>query len=289
MSLLEVRCAPSPFLKWAGGKRALVSQILPRFPSSFGTYFEPFIGAGALFFSLPSATPKVGNDFNGELINAYEAIRDDVEAVLRELRKQVNSREHYLSVRAWDRSPHFNRRSRASRAARFIYLNKCGFNGLYRVNSQGHYNVPYGNSPRADFIQEDNLRAVSEFLNARAHRRSLVRLENLDYRESLKRAKAGDFVYLDPPYDPVSPTASFVSYSENGFGKPDQVQLRDELLDLNARGVSVLLSNSDTPFIRGLYASSAFNIETVEVRRAISAKSSSRGMITEVLISNYRR
>ena len=281
---------PTPFLKWAGGKRALVPQILPRFPEKFGTYIEPFLGAGSLFFALPADTKKIGNDYNPELISAYEALRDDLPAVLRELRKRTNTKEDYLSVREWDRSPAFAKRSKASRAARFIFLNKTGYNGLYRVNSRGEYNVPYGAPKTVNFLQEDNLRAVSAFLNAKTKQGThSVQLMSGDYKVALAKAKKGDFVYLDPPYDPLSPTSAFTSYNENGFGRDDQKELCEEIIALTKRGVKVLLSNSDTDFIRTLYGNKKlFEVETINVRRAISAQKTSRGVITEVLVNNFR-
>jgi DNA adenine methylase len=281
--------APSPFLKWAGGKRALVSTILPRFPETFETYIEPFLGAGSLFFSLAPEVRKIGSDYNEELISTYESIRDDLPEVLKELRKRVNTQEDYLAVREWDRAPTFAKRTKAARAARFIFLNKTGYNGLYRVNSKGQYNVPYGAPKTVNFMQEENLRLVSDFLNAKTEKGdSSVLLTSGDYRVALATAKRGDFVYLDPPYDPLSSTSAFTSYNENGFGRADQKELQREIVALTHRGVKVLLSNSDTEFIRDLYADpSIFEIETINVRRAISAQKSSRGVITEVLINNY--
>jgi DNA adenine methylase len=281
---------PTPFLKWAGGKRALVPQILPRFPEKFGTYIEPFLGAGSLFFALPANTKKIANDFNPELISTYEAIRDDLPGLLRELKKRTNTKEDYLAVREWDRSPAFGRRSKTSRAARFIFLNKTGYNGLYRVNSRGQYNVPYGAPKTVNFVQEDNLRAVSAFLNEKTARgAACVKLMSGDYRLALAKAQKGDFVYLDPPYDPLSATSAFTSYNENGFGREDQEELKRQIVALTEKGVKVLLSNSDTAFIRALYSDeSLFQVETINVRRAISAQKTSRGVITEVLVNNFK-
>jgi DNA adenine methylase len=282
--------SPTPFLKWAGGKRSLVAQILEHVPKDIDTYYEPFLGAGSLFFSLPSSLPKVVSDFNVELISVYEIIRDDVDGVLADLRKFRNTKEDYLAARAWDRSPGFARRSAQSRAARFIFLNKCGFNGLYRVNSLGQYNVPYGNPKTVDFIAEQNLRAVSEFLNAKKTRGGKAsKISSGDYREILKKATGvGSLVYFDPPYHPTSQTSNFTSYSSQGFGELDQIQLRDEAVRLTKEKVRVLISNSDTDFIRNLYKDRIFRINELSVRRAIAAKSSSRGVITEVLIDNFK-
>lgn len=280
----------SPFVKWAGGKRALLPEILKRTPSEFGTYFEPFLGGGAVFLSLPAHLPKVGNDANPELVATYLAIRDDVDEVLRQLRRFQNTKDAYLEIRAWDRSSNFNQRSRFKRAARFIYLNKCGFNGLHRVNANGHHNVPYGYSPRADFIQEENLRRVARYLRSKtSDRKNAARLTSMDYQTSLRAAKAGDFVYLDPPYQPISKTSSFVSYLQGGFTNQDQVALRNQVVDLTSRGVHVLLSNSDAEEVHTLYSDlKMFTIERVQVRRLIAADSEKRKKIHEVLVSNNK-
>ena len=281
---------PSPFVKWAGGKRALLPEILQRIPSEFGTYFEPFLGGGAVFLSLPAHLPKVGNDANPELVATYLAIRDDVDEVLRQLRRFRNTKDAYLEIRAWDRSPNFSQRSRFKRAARFIYLNKCGFNGLHRVNANGHHNVPYGYSPRADFIQEENLRRVARYLRSKTKdRKNAARITSKDYQTSLQTAKAGDFVYLDPPYQPTSKTSSFVSYLQGGFTHQDQVALRDQVVDLTGRGVHVLLSNSDADEVHSLYSDTKlFTIERVLVRRYIAADSEKRKKVYEVLVSNNK-
>lgn len=281
---------PNPFLKWAGGKRSLVAQILQYVPDDIKKYYEPFLGAGSLFFALPSSLPKIASDSNVELISVYATIRNDVDGVLRELRKMKNTKEDYLAVRAWDRVDGFSKRSPASRAARFIFLNKCGFNGLYRVNSLGQYNVPYGDPKNVDFVSEGNLRAVSDFLNAKSFNGGQPpNISSGDYREILKKASGfGSLVYFDPPYHPTSVTSNFTSYSSKGFGEEDQVQLRDEVVRLTKLGVRVLLSNSDTDFVRKLYKDRKFRINELSVRRAIAAKSSSRGVVTEVLIDNFK-
>lgn len=280
---------PRPVVKWAGGKRALLAEITRRFPADFGTYFEPFLGGGAVYFSLPDSQPKIGNDANSELIDTYLAIRDDVDAVLLELRKFRNTKADYLAIRAWDRSPQFKRRNRFTRAARFIFLNKCGFNGLHRVNSDGQHNVPYGYSPKADFVQEANLRRVADFLKAKTVKRNnAARLTSGDYQQCVKSAKSGDFVYLDPPYQPISKTSAFVSYLEGGFSLDDQRELRDVIVDLTSRGVKVLLSNSDAKEIHALYSDkSMFTIDLVVVRRVIAADSRKRKQIHEVIVSNF--
>lgn len=290
METAQATQTPTPFLKWAGGKRILVNQILLHVPSDIERFYEPFLGAGSLFFSLPAALPKVVSDYNKELISVYETIRDDVDGVIRELQKLNNTKAEYIAIRAWDRSPEFASRSATSRAARFIFLNKCGFNGLYRVNRSGQYNVPYGNPKTVDFIAEKNLRNVSAFLNAKTEEGNASSdISSGDYREILKSAHGyGSLVYFDPPYHPTSSTSNFTSYSSDGFGEQDQIELRDEILRLTDAGVRILHSNSDTSFIRDLYKDKIFRTNEVTVRRAISAKSSSRGVITEVLIDNFQ-
>ena len=281
---------PYPFLKWAGGKRALVAQILEHIPSKIDTFYEPFLGAGSLFFSLEKHLPKNVSDYNSELISVYETLRDDVQGVLNELGAFQNTKEDYIAIRAWDRSPGFAERSAASRAARFIFLNKCGFNGLYRVNKKGEYNVPYGNPISVDFIGQKNLLKVSEFLNAKtASGEFASKISSGDYREILKKASGeGSFVYLDPPYHPISDTSNFTSYSSDGFGESDQIELKDEIVRLTNAGVRVLHSNSNSKFIRELFSDKVFRINELSVRRAIAAKTSSRGVITEVLIDNFK-
>lgn len=290
-SMHSRRClTPQPFLKWAGGKRALLPEILPLIPVGIPAYHEPFLGAGAVLFAQPRGIPRFANDYNAELVAVYEAIRDDVDGLLEELRTHRHSKKEFLAVRAWDRTPDFLNRSPAARAARFIYLNKCGFNGLYRVNRQGHFNVPFGQQKNPDFVSEENLRAVSDFLRERDEQGSLrVSLTSGDYRAALRTVERGHFVYCDPPYDPISSTSAFTAYHEDGFGQQDQTSLRDEVLRLTEVGAQVLLSNSDTPLIRSLYKDRRiFTVRQVQVRRAIAARGASRGAIAEVLVDNFK-
>lgn len=274
---------PEPFLKWAGGKRSLLPEILPRIPEIQGRYFEPFLGAGAVFFAIALEQPKVINDFNYDLIQTYEVIRDRLPALLKELEKHQNSKEHFLEVRAWDRQSNFKSLSPVKKAARFIYLNKTCFNGLYRVNSQGFFNVPFGNYKRPNYLDVSNLTAVSLYL------KNNVELSDGNYLEVTNKATNRDFVYFDPPYDPVSATSSFVAYQNAGFSRDDQALLSEEIVRLTKQGVPVLLSNSSTPFIRSLYGDKrVFEIETVSVNRAISATSAGRKAVNEVLVNNFR-
>jgi len=281
--------APQPFLKWAGGKRSLLPKIMPNIPDFACRYIEPFLGAGAVMFSQPSDRIKIVNDFNAELIQVYETIRDEPENLIRLLRDMKNTKEYFLEIRAWDRSPAFDAKSAAERSARFIFLNKTCFNGLHRVNSKGFFNVPYGYPVNPDWVAAENIKNVSEFLNTRIDGEFAVSLSSGDYRGATRKAAGGDFVYLDPPYAPVSSTSSFVAYQEGGFGAGDQAELRDEVIRLTNLGVPVLLSNSNAPIIHELYGDeSVFDIQTVSTSRVISARAAGRGKIDEVLINNYR-
>lgn len=276
--------APQPFLKWAGGKRALLGEIRLRTPQYTGKYIEPFLGAGALLFDQSPVAPKVVSDYNRDLVEVYEVIRDTPDALLTALRSHVNNEAHYYAVRAWDRAPDWSTRSKVDRAARFIYLNKTNYNGLYRVNAAGQMNVPFGGQSNPDWIQSEVIASVSDFLNAKGPDGSfLTTILTGDYRLALAHAGAGDWVYLDPPY-----ADTFTHYQSGGFTESDQTALRDEVLALTSKGVPVLLSNSDVPLIRDLYGDrSVFHIDRVSVRRAIGATAASRGNVDEVMVNNY--
>ena len=282
---------PGPFLKWAGGKRALLGQILPNIPEFSGKYVEPFLGAGAVFFQIGAHVQKVACDQNSELINTYSVVRDSPERLLEELRKHKNQKEHFLEVREMDRDDKFPSIDKVQRAARFIFLNKTCFNGLYRVNSNGHFNVPFGNQKNPDIVSEKQIRNASAYLRHRmpgGKKEFSTQLFTGDYKTVTKLVFGGDFVYLDPPYHPVSTTSNFVTYGKNGFNSGHQEELRDEILQMHAIGAKIMLSNSDTPFIRDIFASPVFYKKTVSVRRAISATADGRAPIGELLITNYR-
>ena len=272
-SAVERALAPraKPFLKWAGGKTQLLGHILPRLPSRYGRYYEPFLGGGAVFFALGPMRATL-SDINPDLIVAYRAVRDDVEGVIARLGRLVASREAYYRIRA--QSP--ARMSESAQAARTIYLNRTCFNGLYRVNAAGRFNVPYGAYARPNLCNADNLRRVS-----RALKGMRLRVQGV---EALRRqCRRGDMVYFDPPYDPVSPTANFVGYARGGFGRPEQERLAQLVDRLASRGVHVLLSNADTPYIRHLYR--RFVLTVVPARRAINRNAARRGPVAEVLVS----
>ncbi len=266
-----------PILKWAGGKTQLLPALSELLPETFKHYYEPFVGGGAMFFHLLDSTPRLRAhlaDYNEELINCYKAVRDEVDAVIKQLKKHRNESDYFYRLRALDPS---SLRS-VERAARLIYLNKTCFNGLYRVNSRGHFNVPFGAYKNPRTCDEENLRAASQALQT-------VHLERGHFSKSLRSAGRGDFVYLDPPYQPLSATANFTSYTSRCFGETDQQELADVVKQLDKRGCRFMLSNSDNEFVRQLYKD--FRIETVLATRAINCKGSRRGRITELVILNY--
>lgn len=262
---------PRPFLKWVGGKTQLLPEILARFPSRFGRYFEPFIGGGAVFFALAPERAVLA-DINARLIATYRAIRDELPAVIAALHRHRAEREHFYRVRAMDPDT----LSPAEAAARMLFLNRTCFNGLYRVNKRGEFNVPFGDYRNPTLCDEVNLTRVA------------AQLRDVDLRVGpvfrvAAEARRGDLVYFDPPYDPVSSTASFTSYTAEGFGRHEQERLAELFGELAARGVHVVLSNSDTPFIRELY--SKFIVEQVFARRAVNRRADRRGPVPELLIT----
>jgi len=260
-----------PFIKWAGGKRRLVPDLLRHVPAQFHTYHEPFLGGGALFYELKPAAAYL-SDANARLVRTYLGIRDDVDTVIRKLQSYPHDKEFFLSLRKKD----VDAGSNTDVAAWFIYLNKTGFNGLYRVNRSGGFNVPFGDQSSPTICDEPNLRACSKLLRR-------ARLLVQDFALVLDRAQAGDFVYFDPPYLPLSTTSSFVSYTRGGFGPEDHRRLRDVALALKRRGVAVLLSNSSNPLVRELYGEH-FQIEEVLAARAINSRGDRRGPVQELLI-----
>lgn len=268
-----------PFLKWAGGKRQLLPEIRKYIPTKYNTYYEPFVGAGAVLFDLQPKKAVI-NDVNVELINTYEVIKDHVDELIEDLKKHENDSEYFYKIRDLDRQEEFKSLTPVQKSSRIIFLNKTCFNGLFRVNSQGQFNVPFGKYKNPQIVNEIVLKAVSHFLN-----KSKVTITNQDFQEVVANAKKGDFVYFDPPYDPVSDTSSFTGYSLDGFNKQDQERLRDTFVELDKRGCYVLLSNSATDYIKDLYKD--FHIEIVSASRNINSNASKRGKIDEVLVMNY--
>ena len=270
-----------PFLKWVGGKRQLLDEILPRVPDNFDTYYEPFIGGGAVFFALEPSKAVI-SDINSELINAYTVLRDDCHKLIKELDKYDNTEEMYYAVRELDRDHknYYNTTTPLERAARFIYLNKTCFNGLYRENKKGQFNVPYGKREFVTISDESTLVSCADDLIS-----SNTQIVTSDFG-IITKSKPGDFVYLDPPYIPLSVTSSFTSYSKSGFGMMDQIRLRDICIDLDNRGVKWMLSNSSADAVYSLYT--GFNIDEVDAKRKVSASVSGRRKVKEVLIRNYK-
>ncbi len=280
---------PSPFVKWAGGKSQLLSQFESYFPASFGRYVEPFVGGGAVFFHLYNQGRLAGKetvliDQLEELINGYHAVQSQVEALIAELGRHEPHKldaEYYYRVRAWDRDPAYAARSDVERAARFLFLNHTCYNGLYRVNRRGQFNVPFGRYRNPTVYDGENLRAVSRALRG-------VRLLVADFTRCLDWAEPGDFVYLDPPYHPLSDTANFTSYTSADFGVDDQQRLAALFRELDRRGCQVMLSNSCTDFVRRLY--DGYEQVQVQAIRAISSRGDDRGAIPELLVINrYER
>ena len=268
-----------PFVKWAGGKSQLLPQFLSLYPERglVGRYLEPFLGSGAVFFhvrSLLKPSQALLWDTNAELIDTFLAVRDDVENLIELLRRY---QEQHCEAAYYEVRTHCPT-TRTERAARLIYLNKTGFNGLYRVNSRGIFNVPFGHRVNPTILNEATLRAASESLQkAKLHAR--------DFRNLSSAAREGDFIYFDPPYQPLSKTASFTSYTSGSFGEQDQRDLARLYADLDRRKCLLMLSNSDTPLIRQLYAD--FRLHRVSARRMINSDGKKRGPVSEVVVLNY--
>lgn len=271
-----------PFLKWAGGKRQLLPTIKEFIPANYDQYYEPFIGAGAVLFSLQPKRSTI-NDTNSELVNCYQVIRDQPEELLDlcQQHQENNSKEYYYILREQDRTEDFKNLSPVARAARIIYLNKTCFNGLFRVNSSGQFNVPYGKYKNPTIADAAVIKAVSSYLN-----QAQVNILNGDFEQAVATAKKGAFIYFDPPYHPLSDTSSFTGYSMNGFGEQEQARLKKLCDDLTERGCQVLASNSAAPFIKSLYNDLRYEVVEVKATRAINTVGSKRGRINELLIYN---
>lgn len=280
MSEITKNKLAAPVVKWVGGKRQLLDEIAPRLPKRITTYCEPFLGGGAVLFSLQPKNAIV-NDLNADLMLVYEVIRDDVESLIAALEQHENTAEYFYHIRDLDRDKEaYSKLSSVERASRTIYLNKTCYNGLFRVNASGEFNTPFGHYKNPNIVNAPVLRAVSEYLTE-----NNIQLFHMDFEEVLQQVPKGGFVYLDPPYDPVSDTASFTGYNRGGFGREQQERLRRCCDELAARGVRFLLSNSATSFIKELYT--GYTVEIVHAKRAINSDASKRGAVEEVLIRNY--
>lgn len=270
----------SPVVKWVGGKRQLLPEIRKYIPKRISTYYEPFLGGGAVLFDI---LPKkaVVNDVNSELINVYKVIRDDVESLINDLAKHKNEADYYYEIRAYDREPSiYNNLTDIERSSRILYLNKTCYNGLFRVNQAGQFNTPFGKYKNPNIQNADTLRAVSEYFN-----KANIKFLSTDFEEAVKGCRKGSFVYFDPPYDPVSDSANFTGYAKSGFDRNEQVRLKKLCDKLNDRGIKFLLSNSSTEFIMDLYKD--YKIEIIQAKRSINSNGNDRGEVDEVLVRNY--
>lgn len=276
---------PRPFLKWAGGKNQLLDELEGSLPSRFGRYFEPFVGGGALFFHLRRTRfngEATLSDLNRELIDAYLTVRESVDELIEELQHggYESRKDTFYSIRSWDRELDWAEVDSVRRCARMIYLNHTCYNGLYRVNQKGQFNVPFGGYKNPTICDEENLRAVSRALRN-------VTILCADFGEATDAAGAKDLVYFDPPYQPVSDTSSFTEYTAGGFGENEQRRLADVFDALHHRGCYILESNSLSPLIRELYSGKDYVLEVVQAKRAISCDPKGRGAVSEYLIRNY--
>lgn len=281
--LLEETKALRPFVKWAGGKTQLLDRLHAYMPETYNNYFEPFIGGGSFFLNIAPKKATI-NDFNAELVCAYKCFQNDelFESLKNELKKHEfnHSEEYYYQIRSMDKEEEFLSLPIYVRAARMIYLNKSCFNGLYRVNSKGFFNVPSGRKKKVVTFDEDNFDSLREYF-----RNNDITILNGDFEDAVKDAKAGDFVYFDPPYDVIENKNSFTSYAKNDFGKDEQTRLAKLYKKLSDKGVLVMLSNHNTAFINELYKD--FNIHVVNAKRMINSKADGRGDVEEVIITNY--
>ncbi len=266
-----------PLIKWVGGKRQLMHELLRNMPESYNRYYEPFVGGGALFFELQPFGGYI-SDMNEELINFYSVVRDNVHELISSLKKHEITKEYFLNIRNIDRTEKYKNISNVEKASRFIYLNRTCFNGMYRVNSQGQFNVPFGHYKNPRIVDTYNLINCSALLKK-------TEIECCDFSLILNRVKKGDFVYLDPPYVPLSETSSFTSYTKDGFDIDMQIKLRDVCNELDSKGVMFMLSNSDTKLVKELYA--PYDIKKVYAKRHINANAFGRGKISEILVRNY--
>ena len=269
----------SPFLKWVGGKRQIMPAIEQHLPKGIKSYIEPFIGGGAVFFHLQPKNAII-NDFNAELINVYHVIKNDIENLILDLGKHKNETQYFYRIRALDRTKEFMNLSSVERASRIIYLNKTCYNGLYRVNNSGEFNSPFGKYKNPNIVNDPTLRAVNLYLNS-----NNVRIENTDYETILKKADKNSFVYLDPPYHPVSESSNFTGYIQGGWDESDQIRLKEACDLLNQKKIKFLQSNSCTDFIKELYAD--YHIHIIKANRAINSDGEKRGEVEELLIENY--
>lgn len=271
----------APFLKWVGGKRQLMPSIVDLLPKNIKelNYIEPFIGGGAVLFHLQPKNAII-NDFNEELINVYNVIKNNLNELIVDLKNHENNADYFYQIRSLDRTDEFKNLTSIQRASRIIYLNKTCFNGLYRVNNAGEFNAPFGRYKNPNIVNELTLKAVNKYLNS-----NNVILRSGDYADILAEVNENSFVYLDPPYHPISESSNFTGYVQGGWNIFDQIRLREFCDQLNERGVKFLLSNSSAQLIKDQYGN--YTITTVKANRAINSNGADRGEVDEVLIRNY--
>jgi len=278
---IDLKINTKPFLKWVGGKRQLLEKLKEYAPDDFNVYHEPMVGGGALFFEL-QPEKAVLNDYNKDLIRTYKVIRDDIDELidyLKEYESNHNEDFYYQTRDEYNELKKNNgHKHKVELAAKLMYMNKTCFNGLYRVNQKGEFNVPHGKYKSPNICNEELIRNANEVLQG-------IELLSGDFEKALDKVEKNDFVYIDPPYDPVSDTADFTSYTNNGFGKESQKRLAETFKELHKRGAKVMLSNSDTKFIRELYKD--FNIHIVQAKRYVNCKGNGRGDVNELIITNY--
>jgi len=280
----QIAVEPKPFVKWAGGKRQLLAELEKNFPKQFGTYFEPFLGGGAVLFDLLAKKPNLKcsiSDLNSDLVLAYVTIRDKLGRLIESLENHSknyhkDSTNYYYEVRKQEP------KTQIEKVSRLLFLNKTCFNGLYRVNSKGKFNVPMGRYTNPNIVNSENLTTASKFLQSEK-----IKISCRDFESILKDAKKGDFVYFDPPYQPVSDTANFTSYTHRDFTEDDLQRLADLANQLNSKGVHVLLSNSNTKIVKKIFSSKKWKVKEIAVNRAINSNSQKRTGHKEVLIKNY--
>ncbi|MDH5431443.1 MAG: DNA adenine methylase [Nitrosopumilus sp.] len=280
----QILSTPKPFVKWAGGKRQLIPILNENLPETFGTYFEPFLGGGALLFHMLTERQSQKcsiSDLNSDLVLSYTTIRDRVEDLITSLKNheknyQKDSKSYYYSIRE------SNPRSQIEKTSRLIFLNRTCFNGLYRVNSKGKFNVPLGKYSNPNIVNEDNLRSVSHILQS-----SKVSINCRDFEAVLRDAKKDDLVYFDPPYQPVSDTANFTSYTNKDFTYDDLSRLAELCMDLDSKGCRVLLSNSNSKEVADMFSAKPWKINKIQANRSINSNSKKRTGHYELLIRNY--
>ncbi|MCT4469992.1 DNA adenine methylase [Mycoplasma sp. HS2188] len=272
-----------PFVKWAGGKTKLISKIVAKMPNKYNKYIEPFVGGGSLFFHI-QPHDFILNDINSELIDTYKCFSNNDEynelIKLLQIHMKNHNENYFYEIRNQDRKPDFLKWSRVQRAARFIYLNKSCFNGLYRVNKSGFFNVPSGKKANINLIDHDNFVSIHKLLKEKNKN-----ILNLDFEKVLEFADMNDFVYLDPPYSDLDDRKSFTSYTKENFYVSDQMRLKEIVDSLTKKGVKVMISNHGSTFIKNLFKN--YNIETIFVKRLIGSKIDTRKDVEEVIITNY--